>query len=403
MTQPILEKTALKAEPDGRIGSRTNLIGLDREELAALLASLGMEKFRTKQVWHWLYHRGVTTFDAMTTLAKPARELLASQTMIERLQPVQDLISTDGTRKWLFKLSDGNEIETVYIPTAERGTLCISSQVGCTLACTFCYTGTQALVRNLTAAEIVGQVLAARTLLNPLPSEEGRAQRGVRGNGTKDSPHPSPLPKGEGTRAITNIVFMGMGEPLFNYDHVKKACAIMMDGEGLSLSRRHITISTSGVVPRMKQMSDELGVNLAVSLHAVRDDLRNEIVPINRKYQLPDLLDAMRYHHAQHPSRRILIEYVMLGGVNDSDEDAHTLAKLLDGIPSKVNLIPFNPWPKSPYACSSGNRIHAFKRILQSYHLSTPIRKTRGQDILAACGQLKSESERKKGEKVKRV
>ncbi len=385
-----LEKTALSAEPDGRIGARVNLIGLCREELGALLASLGMEKFRTKQVWHWLYHRGVTTFDEMTTLAKPAREKLAAHCAIERLAVAQDLTSTDGTRKWLFKLSDGNEIETVFIPTDKRGTLCISSQVGCTLACTFCYTGTQALVRNLTAAEIAGQVLAARALL-----EESR-QSSVPSHQEKI------LPTGN-WQLITNIVFMGMGEPLFNYDHVKKACEIMMDPEGLSLSRRHITISTSGVVPRMKQMSDELGVNLAVSLHAVRDDLRNEIVPINRKYQLPELLDAMRYHHAQHPSRRIMIEYVMLGGVNDADEDAHQLAKLLIGIPVKMNLIPFNPWPNSPYLSSSNNRIHSFKRILQEYHLSTPIRKTRGQDILAACGQLKSESQRKKGEKVKRV
>ena len=384
MNTLIIEKTAEKAEPTQQRGSLVNLIGLSLEELKALVASLGLEPFRAKQIWHWIYQRGATHFDAMTNINKQARETLATHCCIERAKVVADQTSSDGTRKWLFEFSDGSQVETVYIPEEERGTLCISSQVGCTLACTFCHTGTQKLLRNLTAAEIIGQVMSAKDAL--------------------DDWHVTPQKNSDtDPRRITNIVFMGMGEPMFNYDHVARACELLSDGEGISLSRRRITISTSGVVPRIYQMSDELGVNLAISLHAARDDLRDEIVPINRKYKLAELLEAMRYYHAKHPSRRIMVEYVMLQEVNDTIDDAHQLIALLDGLPVKMNLIPFNPWPNSPYQRSSNNRIHAFGRILIAANITTPIRKTRGDDILAACGQLKSATERKKGEKVKRV
>lgn len=374
-TAPIT-KTAELAAPDEHLGGRINVIGLPMEALAGYLASHKIPAFRAKQLWHWLYVRGATDFAQMDNIAKPMRGQLAEHFVIERAGVKQDQRSSDGTRKWLFGFSGGQEVETVFIPEEDRGTLCISSQVGCTLACTFCHTGTQRLVRNLNASEIIGQLLSARDLLGEwhLPSEE---------------------------RIVTNIVFMGMGEPLFNYDHVAEACRRLTDPSGIALSKRKVTVSTSGVVPRIYQMTDELGVNLAISLHAVRDELRNEIVPINRKYPLSELLEAMRYFAAKFPSRRILIEYVMLAGVNDSDEDAHAMAALLKDIPVKINLIPFNPWPGSPYECSSNNRIHAFARILQSYHLSTPIRRTRGDDILAACGQLKSASELAKGQKVK--
>lgn len=375
MQHAMITKEAEQSAPDEHLGNRINLIGLPMDVLQGYLASHGLPAFRGKQIWQWLYVKGATEFDAMTNLAKPVRDMLAQHFCIDRAHVNEDQLSTDGTRKWLFGLQGGQEVETVFIPEAERGTLCISSQVGCTLACTFCHTGTQRLVRNLNASEIVGQLLSARDHLQEwrLPSEQ---------------------------RIISNIVFMGMGEPLFNYDHVAEACRLLSDPGGIGLSKRKITISTSGVVPRMYQMTDELGVNLAVSLHAVRDELRDEIVPINRKYKLAELLEAMRYFSARFPSRRILIEYVMLKGVNDSDADAHQLVELLRGIPVKVNLIPFNPWPGSPYECSSNNRVHGFARILQAAHITTPIRKTRGQDILAACGQLKSASERAKGQKV---
>lgn len=376
MLDAMITKTAEKQAPDEHLGNRINLIGLPLDVLQGYLASHAIEPFRAKQLWNWLYVRGATDFDAMHNISKKTRSLLEQHFCIERADIREDALSEDGTRKWLFGYSGGHEIETVFIPEADRGTLCISSQVGCTLACTFCHTGTQRLVRNLNAAEIVGQVLSARDTLGEwgTPSEE---------------------------RIISNIVFMGMGEPLFNYDHVAQACHMLTDQNALGLSKRKVTISTSGVVPNIYKMTDEIGVNLAISLHAVRDELRNEIVPINRKYPLAALLESMRYFAAKFPSRRILIEYVMLKGVNDSDADAHQLVELLRNIPVKVNLIPFNPWPNSPYECSSNNRIHAFARILQSNNLSTPIRKTRGQDILAACGQLKSASELKKGERVK--
>lgn len=372
----LLMKTAEESAPGAQLNAQLNLVGMPIDVMQGYLAGWGLPPFRAKQLWHWLYVRGATDFMQMDNVAKPVRVLLQEHCIIDRASVEQDQLSRDGTRKWLFGVAGGHEVETVFIPEQDRGTLCISSQVGCTLACTFCHTGTQRLVRNLNASEIVGQLLSARDLLEEwqTPSEK---------------------------RRITNIVFMGMGEPLFNYAHVADACRLLTDPSGIGLSRRKVTISTSGVVPRIYEMTDELGVNLAISLHAVRDELRNEIVPINRKYPLAELLEAMRYFSRKHPSQRILIEYVMLKEVNDSDADAHELAKLLQGIPVKINLIPFNPWPGSPYVCSSNNRIHAFARILKSYHLSTPIRKTRGEDILAACGQLKSASELKKGQRVR--
>ncbi len=374
--EPLVIKEPQFDAPQAVSDSRTNLVGIGKEEMKGFVTSVGLEPFRAKQLWRWIYKRGMTEFDVMSDMGKQARELLEQHCFIERGERTSDQLSKDGTRKWLLKFADGNEIETVYIPEAERGTLCISSQVGCTLACTFCHTGTQRLVRNLTAAEIVGQVLAANDAMEEWPINPE-------------------------TRKITNIVFMGMGEPLFNYEHVKTACKLLTDGEGLSLSRKKVTVSTSGVVPEIYKLADEVGVNLALSLHAVHDDLRDEIVPINRKYKLKEVMEACHYYAAKYPSQRILIEYVMLAGVNDSDADAHALIALLQGLPVKVNLIPFNPWPGSPYECSSNNRIHKFAQILADAHISVPIRKTRGQDILAACGQLKSASERKKGQKVK--
>lgn len=375
--EPLILKEAEQSEPTQQIGKQTNLIGLTREEAATHFELVGIEKFRAKQLWHWIYKRGVQQFDGIDNISKASLAIMKEHFCIGRARIDQDQLSADGTRKWLLEFSDCNKVETVFIPEESRGTLCISSQVGCTLSCTFCHTGTQRLVRNLTASEIVGQVLTARDQLQEWPATD------------------------ESKRKVTNIVFMGMGEPLFNYDHVAKACEILLDDQGLYLSRRKITISTSGVVPKIYQMADELGVNLAISLHAVRDELRDEIVPINRKYPLDELVKSLHYYISKHPTRSILIEYVMLKGVNDSDDDAETLVKLLKGLPVKVNLIPFNPWPNSPYECSSNNRIHAFARILSKHKLPNPIRTPRGQDILAACGQLKSESELKKGQKVK--
>ncbi len=360
---------------------RTAITGLSLVELAEQLKAQGLQAFRAKQIWGFLYSKGMTSFDTMHTLPKRDREWLSEHYAITRPEPVQDHLSTDGTRKWLFRLEDGQEVETVFIPEEDRGTLCISSQVGCTLSCTFCHTGTQRLVRNLRADEIVAQVLSAKDLLSQ--EEEGD------------------WPDRTGERKITNIVFMGMGEPMMNYDHVKQACDILIDRDGLAFSRRKVTISTSGVVPRITQMADELGVNLALSLHATNDTLRDGIVPINKKYPLKELLESCHYYISKHPRQRIFVEYVMLKDVNDSDEDARNMIALLRDLPVKINLIPFNPWPGSPYICSSNNRIHAFKRILEAAGLAAPIRTTRGEDILAACGQLKSESQLKKGEKVK--
>jgi 23S rRNA (adenine2503-C2)-methyltransferase len=357
------------------MSAKTNIIGLSREELAAKIKDIGLEAFRAKQVWQWVYVKGVTDFTQMTSIAKPQQQKLAEHFVIGRPKIVKDLNSFDNTRKWLLEFEDGNRVETVFIPEEDRGALCVSSQVGCTLSCTFCHTGTMKLVRNLTAADIVGQVMVARDGLN-----EWKKTR-------EDC-------------LFTNIVMMGMGEPLYNYDQVAKALKIVMDSEGISISKRKITLSTSGVVPMIERCGKELNVNLAISLHATRDDLRDEIVPLNKKYPIKELLDACRNYPGASNARRITFEYVMLKGVNDTDADARELVRLLKGIPAKVNLIPFNPWPGSPYECSSNNRIHAFAKIVNDAGYSSPVRKTRGQDIYAACGQLKSDSERKKGQKV---
>ncbi|MDH3472499.1 MAG: 23S rRNA (adenine(2503)-C(2))-methyltransferase RlmN [Rhodospirillales bacterium] len=359
------------APPPAAAGGRRDLVGLSRAELEAELAALGEPAFRARQLWHWIYHRGVTDFDAMTSLAKSLRAKLAEGHVVGRPEVATAQTSFDGTRKWLLRFADRQEVESVHIPEEERGTLCISSQVGCTLTCRFCHTGTQRLVRNLGPAEIVGQVMLARDALGewPAPAEE---------------------------RQITNLVMMGMGEPLYNYDNVAKALKIVMDNEGISISKRKITLSTAGVVPAMRRCGEELGVNLAVSLHAVRDEIRDVIVPLNRKYPLKELLAACREYPGVHNARRITFEYVMLRDVNDSAADARELVRLLKGIPAKTNLIPFNPWPGAPYDCSSPQAIERFARILNDAGLSAPVRTPRGQDIMAACGQLKSASQRLK-------
>jgi 23S rRNA (adenine2503-C2)-methyltransferase len=348
---------------------RANLAGLGRAELAAEMAGLGAEPFRIRQLWHWIYHRGATDFAAMTDLAKSFREQLAAHYELRRPQVSRAQVSADGTRKWLLRFADGQEVETVHIPEADRGTLCVSSQVGCTLNCTFCHTGTQRLVRNLAAAEIVGQVMLARDALGEWPS-----------------------PRAD--RQLTNIVLMGMGEPLYNYDNVAAALRIVMDPEGLAISRRKITLSTAGVVPIIARVGAELGVNLAISLHAVTDELRDKLVPLNRKYPIGELLAACRAYPRASNARRITFEYVMLNGVNDSPGEAKELVRLLRGVPAKVNLIPFNPWPGAPYECSSDTAIAAFSEIVFAAGYSAPVRAPRGRDIAAACGQLKSASVR---------
>ena len=354
---------------------RVNLLGLSQAALEAEITALGLPKFRAGQLWRWVWRHGLTNFAEMSDLGKPVREQLTELFSADRPAVSRRLQSVDGTIKWLLRFADGNEAEAVYIPDKERGTLCISSQVGCTLTCSFCHTGTQKLVRNLTVDEICGQVLLAMDELGDWPA-------------------------GKPNRRLTNIVLMGMGEPLFNYENVAEAMRIIMSGEGVALSKRRITLSTSGVVPEIKRCGEELGVNLAISLHAVRDKLRDELVPINRKYPLAALIDACRNYPGLSNARRITWEYVMLDGVNDSDEDCRALLSLIKGIPSKLNLIPFNPWPGSPYICSSDERIEAFaKRVLKAGYAS-PVRTPRGRDILAACGQLKSASERDRRQKT---
>ena len=347
--------------------SPAHLVGMDRKDFLSFVTGVGAAPFRAQQLWRWVYQKGTPYFDEMTTVAKPMRSSLKDIASLARLFIVRDLVSEDGTRKWLLRLPDGEEVETVFIPEEDRGTLCISSQVGCTLTCRFCHTGTQRLVRNLTAGEIVGQLMLARDML-------------------KDWGGP-PAP-----RKITNLVLMGMGEPLYNYDNVAKALKIIMDPEGIALSRRKITLSTSGVVPAMQQCGEELGVNLAISLHATRDDLRSELMPLNKKYPLQQLMDACRSYPGINNARRITFEYVMLKDVNDTPDDARALLKLIQGIPSKINLIPFNPWPGSTYERSTPEAIEAFARIVMRAGYPSPIRTPRGEDILAACGQLKSES-----------
>ena len=358
-------------------GGPVNLVGLTRDEMGAAFEALGLApkqaRMRVNQVWQWVYHWGVRDFARMTNLAKDFRALLAQRFAIALPEVVTRQVSEDGTRKYLVRISGGHEVETVYIPEEGRGTLCVSSQVGCTLTCSFCHTGTQRLVRNLTAGEIVGQVLLARDDLGEWP---------VPG-----------APKDE-TRLLSNVVLMGMGEPLYNFEAVRDAMRIVMDPEGIALSRRRITLSTSGVVPEIARTAEEIGCLLAVSFHATTDAVRDVLVPINRKWNIQALLDALRDYPRLSNSERITFEYVMLDGVNDSDEDARRLVRLIQGIPAKINLIPFNEWPGAPYRRSSNARIRAFADIVHKAGYASPIRTPRGEDIMAACGQLKSETER---------
>jgi 23S rRNA (adenine2503-C2)-methyltransferase len=367
-----------------------SLAGATRAELARALAEAGVpereSRMRTGQLWHWIYHRGVRDFAAMRNISRPLLDKLAARHTLARPEITSEQVSADGTRKWLLKMPStgprdkGAEIECVYIPESDRGTLCVSSQVGCTLNCTFCHTGTQALVRNLTAAEIVAQVLVARDRLGDFPG-------GV-------APTDGLVPSGEGVRAVSNIVFMGMGEPLYNFDNVRDAIGVLTDGDGLSLSKRRITVSTSGVVPEMERLGRECGTMLAVSLHATNNPLRDKLVPLNKKYPIETLLQACRDYPGASNARRITFEYVMLKGVNDSPAEAIALVRLLKGIPAKINLIPFNPWPGSPYECSDWATIERFSDIVFNAGYASPVRTPRGRDILAACGQLKSETEK---------
>jgi len=385
-----LTKTAEVAIPVlAAAGEKPSLIGLDRAELAQALGEAGVperqRKMRVQQIWHWLYVRGADDFAQMRNVSRELREALAARYCVAGPEIVDEQISTDGTRKWLFRFPPRGagrpvEVETVYIPEEGRGTLCISSQVGCTLTCSFCHTGTQRLVRNLTAGEILAQLIAARTRLGDFPDSQTPAGAIVPGEG----------------RRISNIVMMGMGEPLYNFEAVKKALLIASDGEGLSLSKRRITLSTSGVVPEIYRTGEEIGVMLAISLHAVRDELRDMLVPINRKYPLAELLEACRNYPGLSNARRITFEYVMLRDVNDSIADAKELVRLLRGIPAKINLIPFNPWPGTNYMCSEWETIEKFADYINQAGYASPIRTPRGRDILAACGQLKSQSERLK-------
>lgn len=349
---------------------KEDLVGLTLIEMKEKLDALGLEAFRAKQIWSWMYCRGARDFSEMTNLAKPVREKLAAHFIIGRPEISALQTSIDGTRKWLLRMQDGQEIEAVHIPEEDRGALCVSSQVGCPMGCRFCHTGTQKLTRNLTAGEIVMQVLAARDTLGAWPSTLEQ-------------------------RLLSNIVMMGMGEPLLNYDNTAKALKIIMDSDGIAIGRRKITLSTSGVVPMIHRCGAELGVNLAISLHAVSDDVRDQIMPINRKYPLRELLQACRNYPAASNARRITFEYVMLKGLNDSPADARALVKLLAGIPAKINLLPYNPWPGSPYECSDDATIQKFGDIVNRAGYATPIRTPRGRDIMAACGQLKSEQANK--------
>jgi 23S rRNA (adenine2503-C2)-methyltransferase len=348
---------------------RTPLMGLSQIELEEAITALQLPRFRARQLWRWVWRHGVTEFSDMTDLGKPVQSLLAQHFHADRPAVSRRQDSSDGTIKWLLRLHDGHEIEAVYIPDADRGTLCISSQVGCTLTCTFCHTGTQRLVRNLSVAEICGQILLAMDELGDWPA-------------------------GKPDRRLTNIVLMGMGEPLYNYDNVSAALKMIMSGEGIALSKRRITLSTSGILPEITRCGEELGVNLAISLHAVHDELRDVLVPINRKYKLASLLDTVRHYPGLSNARRVTWEYVMLAGVNDSEADAKALVRMIAGIPSKINLIPFNPWPGTDYVCSDDETIERFAKIVMKAGYASPVRTPRGRDILAACGQLKSDSVR---------
>ncbi|KTR06831.1 50S rRNA methyltransferase [Aureimonas ureilytica] len=384
-------RPAAASEP---AAAKRSLLGLSREDMGAALIEAGIPakqaKMRVQQLWHWLYVRGVSDFGQMANVSKDLRAALDEQFEIRRPEIVEEQISVDGTRKWLFRFPSRGagrpvEIETVYIPEEGRGTLCVSSQVGCTLTCTFCHTGTQRLVRNLEPSEIVGQVLTARERLGDFPDAS--------------TPQGAIVPS-DG-RLVSNVVMMGMGEPLYNYDNVKSALSVVSDGDGLALSKRRITLSTSGVVPMIPKTGEEMGVMLAISLHAVTDELRDVLVPINKKYPIKELMDACRAYPGLSNARRITFEYVMLKGVNDSLADARELVRLLKGIPAKINLIPFNPWPGSPYECSDWEQIERFAELVNQAGYASPIRTPRGRDIFAACGQLKSESERmKRGDRL---
>ncbi|HTO65938.1 MAG TPA: 23S rRNA (adenine(2503)-C(2))-methyltransferase RlmN [Bradyrhizobium sp.] len=372
-----LEKTPLESYVPPE---KPSLIGLSRADIGQRLEAIGVptaqRRMRAQQLWHWIYFRGAKSFDEMTSISKDTRAELVKHFTVDRPEVVVEQISNDGTRKWLLRLPSGDqlekphEVECVYIPETDRGTLCVSSQVGCTLNCAFCHTGTQRLVRNLTAGEIVGQVMVARDRLGDWADRES------------------------GSRLVTNIVMMGMGEPLYNFEAVRDALLIVADNEGIGISRRRITLSTSGVVPNIIRTGEEIGVMLAISLHAVRDELRNELVPLNRKYPIAELLQACRDYPGASNARRITFEYVMLKGVNDSLDDARLLVKLLKGIPAKINLIPFNPWPGTAYECSDWDQIEKFSEYIFNAGYSSPVRTPRGRDILAACGQLKSETEK---------
>ncbi len=382
---PLVEKIPLERYV---APAKPSLIGLSRAELSEALGEIGVpdskRKMRVQQLWHWIYFRGLTSFDAMSSMSKVLREGLARRFTLARPDVVAEQISVDGTRKWLLRLpgetqgENPHEVECVYIPDTERGTLCVSSQVGCTLTCSFCHTGTQRLVRNLTAGEIAGQVMVARDRLGDWPG------------GTR--PPGGIVPAGD--RCITNVVMMGMGEPLYNLDAVRDALLIVTDGEGIGISKRRITLSTSGVVPNIERAGTEIGCMLAVSLHAVRDELRNELVPLNRKYPIAQLLEACRNYPGASNAKRITFEYVMLKGVNDSIDDAKALVRLLKGIHAKINLIPFNPWPGTKYECSDWEQIEKFSAVVFDAGYASPVRTPRGRDILAACGQLKSATEK---------
>ena len=380
LEKPIAQKAA---------SARPSLAGLTRDELRARLVEIGVPaaelRMRAAQLWHWISFRGAQTFEEMSTIGKPLRARLAEAFTLDRPQVVSEQVSKDGTRKWLLRMAPtgphdrGAEIECVYIPEVDRGTLCVSSQVGCTLTCSFCHTGTQRLVRNLPAQEIAAQAIVARDRLGDWPG--------------KAPPEGAFVPSG-GERFVSNVVFMGMGEPLYNLDAVVDAVGVLADNEGLGLSRRRITVSTSGVVPQMERLGREASSMLAISLHAVRDDLRDTLVPLNKKYPIRDLLDACRAYPGVSNARRITFEYVMLKGVNDTDADARELVRLLKGMPAKINLIPFNPWPGARYECSDWERIERFSEIVFRAGYASPVRTPRGRDILAACGQLKSETEK---------
>lgn len=391
LVDPVPAARDITPRADGRI----DLIGLPRPRIRELFEEAGLDakaaKLRAKQVFHWLYHRGVTDFEAMTDIAKTMRPWLAERFVIGRPQVVEAQHSVDGTRKWLLRTADGHDFEMVFIPDEARGTLCVSSQVGCTLTCSFCHTGTMKLVRNLTPGEIVGQVMLARDALGEWPrgtmasDADAIDEDDEAGHYTADG------------RLLTNIVMMGMGEPLYNFDHVRDALQLVMDGDGLALSKRRITLSTSGVIPMMERCGEEIGVNLAVSLHGVRKEVRDELVPLNKKYGIEDLLQACADYPGASNARRITFEYVMIKDKNDSDEDARELVRLLReyNLPAKVNLIPFNPWPGAGYECSTPERIRRFSDIVFEGGISAPVRTPRGRDIDAACGQLKTAAEKK--------